>query len=1690
MLTLPRTALRASFLSVALAALASPSLAQPESEIGARGFHADKVYNLSGVDSINLFNGNLTLAIPLGIEYPVSEKLSYQLHLSYNSAAWEYEDVDINGELYPLGIPLERSNAGLGWMVTLGKLEAPDGGNGALYGWNYISPDGGSHAFHPLLHDDDFGGVDDPGVWYTRDSTYLRLQQVGNEMIVEHGNGIVRVFNDFGPSGEPDWRLVKIHDLFVDGAGEPVNWVTIDYPPGLAEWVIDDSHGRQHKVVLEAGTVDLPTQKVQRIELTRFGGGNPALYVFNYDDNDQRYIDRGCRDRASDIDPQQYAPLVNVPLLQRIDMPEGETYEIPIDAGTTVAAITDDCQTDNATGTPERLVLPTGGEIAWDYQLYYFAEACEGFGPPLSVAPSGVATRTFHNLDGSSESWIYDQALTPEETWICDGPNGDEVPEVSETVVIQPDGSCTTSYFYARGGSQFYGLPVVSPEFDADGNFGRYELSSETYQTWADQGTPAQPWYHRYRCSGEPLRSEWLIYSDDYNTGGDRGRTGANRRLEGRATLFHDDQNGEGPYDSEWTVWLEGAGDDTNYDGLGNYRWSRKRSRDELASETVHLEINPSVGQYNPAGSNNNYAMIPATEPWLINNVLERHVQAGEFTAGGTQQAKVRYCYSPEGVVERERRYRRTNNQGDDNDLLSIFEYEDGLRVRHSYYGGDQELLTIGSSASETCEDDPTNTPQYEMVHENEHGVRRRSYWLDDLGQPLTWNAYEVDIDSSTGLPSASYDVSGFRTDYNYDALGRLLTATPEEGAKTRYKYDSFSSGPLATVPAKVSVSLLPAAFGGQYDYREYHYDGFGRLAVEKRKQPDQSLAVRETDYNARGWRVRQSEWGIGGPSPHDTEFENFDPFGRASRIVAPDGSVTTVDWTGIRLMERTEQVAMAGGEGDAITIEEYYVSGRLRKVTQNSGDLGQAWTTRYSYDEAGRLAQVLWEGGNQTREWDYDGRGFLKERIAPEYHVTSVFPWDNERAVYFQDYDALGLPRVVEGARNPTNWVEGRWQEYDSAGRLVSVSALAGTETNPQQGGLLKEFRYATSNGLNNLKLGKLEESVRYNSDSSSTRVEQSYIYSGLGGRVSRRVTTIAGQPRFRLQQTWTEFGALDTLTYPSCIGCGGTGAPTRTLTFDYSVGRLTGIDGGWLDNVVYQPNGLVSEVHHGGSLLVDRWTADPHDMARPARIVTQWGGGPTYFDTGTYSYDGAGNIKQMGSDVFVYDEVQRLVSATLQQGTTQQSFSYDAYGRLWTITTDGNSVNVDWMLSADHDRAGNLEKVGPCNPPSQPICTRFEFDRMEKLSRSWDDWPGADRSFTYIYDANDERVMRVDNSIGVPGAEPLDRWEARDLGGRLLRTFTYDQDTQVVDWDRDFIYRGSALLAKDQAVGGRIHVHLDHLGTTRLETVDGEVLASYAYYPYGDPILTRPDDGDPAYTGHQKDDRAAGGLANLGDLDYMHARHYMPAWGRFLQLDPVETGIPELPQSWARWAYVRGNPLRFVDPDGMVVHVADDAQRLVHEGKLSARFEAIFDELDRYPSSQVDLELKVSSEDAIPGTRAHTTFTPTYNSQGKLVAIKGTIYIPVATSDKSVQAGHEMSHNLEIIKHGKHPKDLPGAREVFPGHYETDQAIQDTATIRSELENATASDMKAARQAAKQARKAAKKARKAAKKKPPYPE
>ncbi|MGH7428312.1 MAG: RHS repeat-associated core domain-containing protein, partial [Candidatus Methylomirabilaceae bacterium] len=96
-----------------------------------------------------------------------------------------------------------------------------------------------------------------------------------------------------------------------------------------------------------------------------------------------------------------------------------------------------------------------------------------------------------------------------------------------------------------------------------------------------------------------------------------------------------------------------------------------------------------------------------------------------------------------------------------------------------------------------------------------------------------------------------------------------------------------------------------------------------------------------------------------------------------------------------------------------------------------------------------------------------------------------------------------------------------------------------------------------------------------------------------------------------------------------------------------------------------------------------------------------------------------------------------------------------------------------------------------------------------------------------------------------------------------------------------------------------------------------EGAAVAYHAYFPFGEELTSPFQDSEQMkFTGHERDLNNLTSVAD--DLDYMHARHCSPLTARFLSTDRI-AGVPSSPQTWNRYAYVRNNPLKLVDPDGL---------------------------------------------------------------------------------------------------------------------------------------------------------------------------
>jgi RHS repeat-associated protein len=350
--------------------------------------------------------------------------------------------------------------------------------------------------------------------------------------------------------------------------------------------------------------------------------------------------------------------------------------------------------------------------------------------------------------------------------------------------------------------------------------------------------------------------------------------------------------------------------------------------------------------------------------------------------------------------------------------------------------------------------------------------------------------------------------------------------------------------------------------------------------------------------------------------------------------------------------------------------------------------------------------------------------------------------------------------------------------------------------------------------------------------------------------------------------------------------------------------------------------------------ALSITNLAAADHATGNATIVGTSW-------SSGTYAYDGSGNVTQIGDDVYRYDEYGRLARATVgppstPAATTTQQFTYDAYGNLTTIITTAPSGTRTGGFAVN---AATNQLTGNCPAGSDPCFSAFydagsgnQLGRTTANEYKWDpagmmielNQPAV-RHERYVYDANDERIVVIDQPSS---SSETRRYALRGLDSKVARELTYTTSSNTWDLTKDYVYRGSVLLASfsGNETDPSRHYHIDHLGSPRLIT-DGTAhrLAAHTYLPFG-----REAEGSEAdtermkFTAHERDGVA--GSAGF-DLDYMHARYYDPNAGRFLSVDPtldMQTAL-QVPQTWNRYGYARNNPIRFTDPDGRFA-IADD--------------------------------------------------------------------------------------------------------------------------------------------------------------------
>ena len=1512
----------------------------------AAGFRPEHAFQLGDLDHVNLFNGNLTITIPIGERYPLGPRHSYGLTLTYTGNVWTWEErCEGVGECYLQSLPRRRSNAGLGWHLGFGELLAGDdpenpSGSGPMY----ASPDQGLHAFHSKLHPN---GPAQSGSLFTQDGTYLRYRT--GAKTIESPDGLVRIFTTL--QGRP--RLTRIEDPF--GNGLDISYSNYHSASDtFLKWSLLDDHGRSHSVTL-ASRANGVFAAVTSVKLA----GSVQSYSFTYQDTS---FPRACNVPADCAGLSCNSAHAFAPLLTKLTLPDGSTFESPVASYKTDEGGSCPNGSRMLGGHLERLKLPTGGALEWDWERVGFPQRSAALRPrgvgsslqgdygtanPFAFS-AGVSKRRRVPEGQTTElgEWEYDRELVS----ITNHP---ALGTQKVTVTHRPPGHQTVHHFGVYPGKD--PTDTTTPDPPAGWTEHEYGLPFSRNQTGGGAGR-----FLSTQVRNKNGGLERSVYAQ-YERSGD---TAANPRLKSQRTVYNDDGGRQG------TVVM------SSFDGLGHYRTT-------TASGTFAGQNGrTTTTNYNPGATVND--LPAATAPWVLGTY-----DRATITEGG-QTVTREYDFRSDGFLRRQR-VREGASRGA-HDVVTLFEEdgsEPGFVGEVKTYGGISQNLSVNAATPLPDLSLPAQ-PVYHQAHTHTCGVRTKTEWMQNGSSAFSFLPLDLTVQCSTGRITTSRDIAGLSTTYTYDSLGRPKEVQTTGEAKTVYTWSLNNSNNL---PARVTIERKSGST--VLTQEQIRFDDFGRVALERRLMPDGNWAERSTLWNVHGWVERRSEWEADGDSDSSlTLFGQYDPFGRPTRVTLPDGQVITIRYQGEA--SRTVEVSVATGLDaqnqptfeTASTTETYDRFGRLRFVDEPNGT-----RTQYSYDALGNLTEVRMNSTGtpiQVRTFGYDHRGFLTSESHPELGTS----------ILYSRHDPLG---------NPTRIRRGGWDlgyGFDAAGRLTAIGSYGTAE-------LWKEWEYADDNSTAGARgKGKLASATRHNrvqlpgaSAYARIGVSEDYTYNGLGGRISDVKTTVEvgsvatdDRPIFDYALSYDALGNVASRSYPQCDfqHCRPSASnPSRRVTASYTRGLLTGIPG-YATGLSYHPNGLLHEVTHANG-VTDVQQNDPEDLQRPLSLSTQ--GASEDFTTGAFGYDGAGNVTQMGPSRFIYDKLSRITSAdvpVVADGCTEDwdlqnnhfsgqvtlevcgtfslghdvsvtptgdvtiragdrvvlgdGFRVDSGGSFTAVvdpSIEPTSAPDEATWEGEYDLFGNLVDITTQAPGQSAVnrtplastttnrlSTNALYDLSGNLTAragwSYDHDPfnmlrGADSNqgehYIFLYGPGDERIWTVDWTGGVAPSGWVETWTLRDLDGSPLRQWRSAGGNAAGNWsfEADHVWRGGGLLAAVTPQGTR-HFHLDHLGTPRIVTdASGTTLAYHAYYPYGEEVTSVTDSVVKLqYTGHERDDLDKG-ADWTGDLDYMHARFFSPHAGQILEPRSRWAAMHLAPQSWNRYSYVLGNPMKYIDPYGL---------------------------------------------------------------------------------------------------------------------------------------------------------------------------
>ena len=866
----------------------------------------------------------------------------------------------------------------------------------------------------------------------------------------------------------------------------------------------------------------------------------------------------------------------------------------------------------------------------------------------------------------------------------------------------------------------------------------------------------------------------------------------------------------------------------------------------------------------------------------------------------------------------------------------------------------DQQVDASGTSSQRTTNitwDTTLRVPLTRAVlNRNGITIAQTSWIYNGVGQTLARCEIDPAQASSYACAIAGSTPSGVRRwTYTYcDAIGSgcprvglLLSATgprTDLTQTTTYSYYMSSSAASCSAPGAACYQA-----GDLYQVTDAlghvttvaSYDGAGRIT----RLTDSNGVNTDLTYTPRGWLASRS---VGGATTSLT----YTPYGAVASITDPDNVTTAYAYdTAHRLTRVTDALGnyvqyTLDAAGDVTQQRAFDGSGTLHAaLSRTFNSLGQLTTvidglnrtvfnasTSGSYDANGNLVQSADASGIQSH-LGYDALNRLVSTIrnyngadtATQNTATTVSQDALDRVTGVTDPDALTTSFTYDGLSNGT-----QLQSPDTGISTDTYDAAGNRRTHTDAKGIVSTSIYDALNRRTSTRYADttLNVSYAYDEVNAVTGCSASSPIGRLTRVVEAGVTTVfcydgRGNVIQKRQMTSSQ---TDTTLYAYTAGnrLSSVSTPDQTaISYAYdSDGRVSGVQvtpSGTtaapptvVSRITYLPFGPISSYTLGNGQTVTR-TYDANyqltDLTSSALALH-------------FNRDAMGNIIALGNapgaspatETYSYDPLYRLTGIS-DAGTALESYTYNQTGDRLSKAAPGLATGAYLYTAGTHQLAsiGNAPRANDANGNTTGSVIGgetfgFGYNGRNRLTVAQ---RNGQTVGTYTYNALGQRIGKV-----------------ATFPQSVTERYVYDEAGQLIGeygtTNRDYVWLGDLPVAViDNTINGSVttstvnYVTVDQLGTPRVVTdATGTVIWSWAYQgnPFGEQQPT-------STTGYVLNLRYPGQYYDAeSGTNYNVNRNYDPPIGRYDQPDPMgQAAGPSL------YAYVGGNPLRFIDPLGL---------------------------------------------------------------------------------------------------------------------------------------------------------------------------